>query len=94
MKLTGSDELTQEERERIIDSITSFQDKIKCEVCGSHKWGLTKRLMSVRALSLEKPSVDYTNEFPFFIISCIKCGNSKIFSAKIMGYFSEDINGN
>lgn len=71
------------------------KDRRACEVCGNDQWTLIEDLV----MPLPFVGGDITlggNSYPHILITCINCGNSKLFNAvalKIVGQGKEAQNG-
>lgn len=59
-------------------------DKRACECCGNKEWQLAKDLVMPPRFEGDN-LVIWGNCYPHLLITCLNCGNSKLFSAVLSG---------
>jgi ribosomal protein S27E len=78
------------QREALRRKLAETIGEIKCEMCGSEIWDLAVAPVSPMVLDLDRTtetvSLNSHFSYPSAMINCRKCGNSKIFQLKLLGF--------
>jgi hypothetical protein len=76
--------LTDEQKEKAIETIRQNAPDMSCPTCGEVRWGLQERLHVMPAID-PTGNVDPSMGFPAILLTCKECYHVQVFNALKMG---------
>lgn len=73
---------------RVVKAIKDKGVSAKCPFSGHESWSLVDEL--VTAIPLKNHGIVLGNSYPAIMLVCTGCGYMALFSAKVLGLYSED----